>query len=160
MGSVKSFFLIVLVSFLTSTTAQSQRGQSPKPGSGIKNESNKEGRVEALRIAFITKSMDLSPEEAQRFWPCYNTYLQEMKVLKKRRKKLLDIQDIGESITDDEALKILDEDLDLARKEFELKLKYNDLLIRLVPPSKMFKLHRAEEMFKRRLLNEIQKTSN
>jgi hypothetical protein len=36
-------------------------------------------RLEALKIAYITKKMDLSPEEAQKFWPIYNQYAAELK---------------------------------------------------------------------------------
>ena len=33
----------------------------------------------ALKIAYITKRLDLSPEEAQKFWPIYNQYTEELK---------------------------------------------------------------------------------
>jgi len=36
-------------------------------------------RLEALKIAYITKRLDLSPEEAQKFWPIYNQYAEELK---------------------------------------------------------------------------------
>jgi hypothetical protein len=36
-------------------------------------------RLEALKIAYITKKLDLSPEEAQKFWPIYNQYSAELK---------------------------------------------------------------------------------
>jgi hypothetical protein len=36
-------------------------------------------RLEALKIAYITKRLDLSPEEAQKFWPIYNQYSEELK---------------------------------------------------------------------------------
>ena len=43
---------------------------------------NREGggnRIEALKIAFLTKKLNLSPEEAQSFWPIYNQYAAEMR---------------------------------------------------------------------------------
>jgi len=36
-------------------------------------------RLEALKIAYITKRLDLSPEEAQKFWPIYNQYAEDLK---------------------------------------------------------------------------------
>jgi hypothetical protein len=36
-------------------------------------------RLEALKIAYITKRLDLSTEEAQRFWPVYNQYMTEIR---------------------------------------------------------------------------------
>ncbi len=40
-------------------------------------------RLEALKIAYITKRLDLSPEEAQKFWPIYNQYAEELKQARK-----------------------------------------------------------------------------
>ena len=37
------------------------------------------GRIESLKIAFLTKKLNLSPEEAQRFWPIYNNYAGEIR---------------------------------------------------------------------------------
>ena len=36
-------------------------------------------RIEALKIAYITQALKLTVEEAQNFWPVYNTYTQEIK---------------------------------------------------------------------------------
>ncbi len=36
-------------------------------------------RIYALKIAYITKRLDLSPDEAQKFWPIYNQYAEELK---------------------------------------------------------------------------------
>ncbi len=36
-------------------------------------------RIEAVRMAYITKELELSPDEAQRFWPIYNNYMNEIK---------------------------------------------------------------------------------
>ena len=37
------------------------------------------GRLQAYKIAFLTKKLNLSPEEAQRFWPIYNKYEEELR---------------------------------------------------------------------------------
>ncbi len=34
-------------------------------------------RLESLKIAYLTKKLDLSPSEAQLFWPIYNQYIDE-----------------------------------------------------------------------------------
>jgi hypothetical protein len=42
--------------------------------------SGKDGsRIEALKIAYLTKKMNLSTEEAQKFWPIYNKYIDEVR---------------------------------------------------------------------------------
>jgi hypothetical protein len=37
------------------------------------------GRLEALKVAFLTKKLPLTPAEAQRFWPVYNQYATEIR---------------------------------------------------------------------------------
>ena len=39
---------------------------------------NKGNKAEAIQIAYLTKELDLTPEEAQKFWPIFNSYKQEM----------------------------------------------------------------------------------
>jgi hypothetical protein len=36
-------------------------------------------RIEALKIAYLTKKLNLSTEEAQKFWPIYNQYMGEIR---------------------------------------------------------------------------------
>jgi hypothetical protein len=37
------------------------------------------GRLEALKIAYLTKKLNLSTDEAQKFWPIYNQYMDEIR---------------------------------------------------------------------------------
>lgn len=39
-------------------------------------------RLEAYKIAYLTKKLNLSPSEAQKFWPIYNKYQEEVKNLR------------------------------------------------------------------------------
>ena len=36
-------------------------------------------KIEAVRTAYITNQLNLTPEEAQKFWPIYNRYFSEVK---------------------------------------------------------------------------------
>ena len=47
--------------------------------SAVAQDEQKEGRLQAYKIAFLTKKLNLSPEEAQRFWPIYNRYESELR---------------------------------------------------------------------------------
>ena len=48
--------------------------------SAISQEDQKDvGRLQAYKIAFLTKKLNLTPEEAQRFWPIYNKYEDELR---------------------------------------------------------------------------------
>src|SRR4051794_23614731 len=45
------------------------------------NKEDKE-QIEAVRTAYITNQLNLTPEEAQKFWPIYNRYFSEVKKAK------------------------------------------------------------------------------
>ncbi len=66
------------------------------------NDKKENGRLEALKIAYITKKLNLSPEEAQKFWPIYNQYSDEM------RKALKDVkQNNGTEIDKDDKILVI-----------------------------------------------------
>jgi hypothetical protein len=50
-----------------------------QPGQLISPQQQREQNIEALKVAFISKELNLSPEEAEHFWPVYNQYSDELK---------------------------------------------------------------------------------
>ncbi len=40
---------------------------------------NRGEKIQALKVAYITQVVKLTPEEAQSFWPVYNIYFEEIK---------------------------------------------------------------------------------
>lgn len=50
--------------------------------------------IEALKIAYLTKKLNLTTEEAQRFWPIYNNYAGELRQARtdQRRNKVSEIE--------------------------------------------------------------------
>jgi len=36
-------------------------------------------RIESLKIAYLTQKLNLSTEEAEKFWPVYNKYMDEIR---------------------------------------------------------------------------------
>ena len=75
------FILVLFFSVCTSVVAQD-------------DDKNDGGRLEAYKIAFLTKKLSLSPEEAQRFWPIYNKYQNEVRSTRReyREKKGSEIE--------------------------------------------------------------------
>jgi hypothetical protein len=70
----KSIFLLVITGWLAlSCLAQEGEGGFQKPGPGGGN------MLESTHIGYLTQRLNLSPEEAQRFWPIYNQYAAEIR---------------------------------------------------------------------------------
>ncbi|TAH02369.1 MAG: hypothetical protein EAZ16_09870 [Sphingobacteriales bacterium] len=77
MKAMKRYLLLVLF-FLG--TGLGLLAQDDKP----KNEDA--NRLEALKVAFLTRKLNLTTEEAQRFWPVYNRYMMEIKQARRENK--------------------------------------------------------------------------
>jgi hypothetical protein len=77
--------LCLLISFLiVCGLAKAQTEQEPNVPP------QREQNIEALKVAFLSKDLELTPDEAQRFWPVYNQYSAELKVAIKDNNNVLD----------------------------------------------------------------------
>jgi hypothetical protein len=86
-------------------------------------------RLEALKIAYITKRLDLSPEEAQKFWPIYNQYAEEL-----RRTRQDATRNSKTEIELDEAI-------------LNIRKKYNALFGQALSPQKIDIFFKSEKEF-------------
>ena len=75
----KSLFILV-VGILSFHTSFSQQGPIHERG----DRGGRDGSMaESLKIAYITKELNLTTVEAEKFWPVYNAYQAEIKKAKK-----------------------------------------------------------------------------
>ena len=44
---------------------------------------NRRNNIEVIQIAYLTRELSLSPDEAQKFWPIYNEYRDELLAVRK-----------------------------------------------------------------------------
>ncbi len=117
---------------------------------------NRFERIKALKTAYITEKVDLSPAEAEKFWPIYNKYEKELHRLKviKRREILQGLQNKGgiDSMSDSDAEKIKKEVSVLRATIFDKEQKKYSELEKVLSAKKILKLYGAEENFKRELM--------
>ncbi|MBX7109473.1 MAG: hypothetical protein K1X61_12555 [Chitinophagales bacterium] len=112
--------------------------------------------VEARRIGFITNEVQLSPEEAQVFWPVYNKYRDELEALRKdRANELMSAKINFDSYTDEQVSKVIDNEFNSRQKELDIARKYNTEFKKILPVKKVAKLYRAEQLFKISLLKDM-----
>jgi len=110
-------------------------------------------RIEALKVAYFTKALSLTPDEAKTFWPLYNAYRAELRSVKQDMK--LDKMDSDLSIDqmkDADVEQMVTKMLEYEQKEVDIKKKYLTQFKGILPIAKVAKLYRAEEGFKRQLL--------
>lgn len=117
-------------------------------------EPSKREKLEALKVAYLTKELNLSPEEAQQFWPLYNELEDRTRAIRKnRRENRLDTKANHASLTDAELSAAVDRELAFEQQELDLKKEYNERFKKILPMIKVAKLHTAEQGFRKELLH-------
>ena len=146
MKTLKLLIAIISLSFFTSAFAQ--RGE------------HKKDEIESYKIAFITKRLDLTSDEATKFWPVYNQYQDELKELRSRnRKALVNVYQNIETMSDADIAKVLDDELAFKQNELNLTKKYLPQFKTVLLVKKVAKLFKAEEDFKTELLKRMQQNN-
>ena len=112
--------------------------------------------IESMKIAFITKRLSLTPEEAKVFWPVYDEYSTEMKSVRENRvSNLKEAKGEIDNLSDKEVDNIIADDIALRQQEVDILKKYHPRFKQVLPIKKVAKLFKAEEEFKRELLEKI-----
>lgn len=112
-----------------------------------------EERVESQRIGFITQRVDLSAEQAQKFWPVYNAYRKEERELQKSRAPGQKFQ----SMTDDEAVAFVDNLMVVEQKILDLRKGFINDIQSMLQPRQILRFLQAERAFKERLVEVLRR---
>ena len=133
--------------------------QNPSPDKerkGGKWSDEKREQIESMKIAFITKKLNLTPDEAKRFWPVYNQYSEEKRKLREDRfSGKRDAKDNFDTMSDKDAEKIVDAEITSRQQELDLVKKYHLQFKQVLPIKKVAQLYRAEDEFKKELIEKI-----
>lgn len=135
-----STFIISLFLITTALFAQKEDGKREK--------------LQALKIAHLTQKLDLSPKEAEVFWPVYNAFDAEMHAIRKEKRQFRKHADIG--TMDEKAIRqFTDRTIALKQKELDLAKAYHEKFKQVLPIKKVALLYIAQETFKRDLLQKM-----
>lgn len=99
--------------------------------------SQRENKLESLEIAFLTRELNLSPEEAQKFWPVYNKYSAEMKGTLRDKQNDPDV-------------------LDRQQKLLDIRKKYRSEFLKVLPPDRVNQVFTSEMKFREMVRKELQ----
>lgn len=112
--------------------------------------------IEALRVAHYTKALSLTSEEAQKFWPVYNEYLQKKEDLRKNHLASMKTKQGNiDKLTDAEQLAMVDQELAYKQKDLDLQKNLVKQLKLILPAKKVALLFKAEEDFKKILIGMV-----
>lgn len=119
---------------------------------------NEKDKLEALRVSFISKRVELSNSEAEKFWPVYNEYTDKLKAIKKNLRQNYHLK--SENLSSREAEELYQLDLQSKQAELDIYRQYSDKIKAIIGVQKLVKLRVAEEQFKREMINSIKDRDN
>ena len=145
--------LFIAIIIASNLTAQPQR--PGRPG-GMQHDERREA-IEARKIAYITKQLSLTAEEAREFWPLYNEYNEKVEALsdkfREQREQLPDVSEMNE----EEATQFIHDDLERFETAAALRREYAEKMLRVISVQKIAMLFEAEKSFNRMLFREAQR---
>ena len=127
----KIFALTVLLISITGFVFAQEQQPDPK----------QEEKIQALEIAFISRKLDLTPDEAQKFWPIYNEYKKEVRQVT-----------MNERNNPDEIIR--------EQKILDVRKKYSGRFVGVIGQPRMNKFFQAEREFRGVLLNQLKNRPN
>jgi hypothetical protein len=101
---------------------------------GMRGESKQ--RLEAIQIAYLTKELSLTTQDAEKFWPVYNKYQDELRGLLKNG---------GE-----------EDVLNRQQKALDIRKKYKPDFVKILGGDRTNKLFQAEDKFREMVKRELQ----
>lgn len=143
---MKTKFILPILFFLVSSLSFSQDFKERRE------------KVKALKVAYITEQLELTSEEAQKFWPIYNAFDDNQSELRheKMRAILNRFQpDNVDKLSEKEASTLLIQMEKIEEDLFNLRKKFIKDLQGVISAKKIIKLKKAEEDFNRELLKQM-----
>src|SRR5690606_15824345 len=88
----------------------------------VHSQENKYEKIKALKTAYITEQLTLTPSEAEKFWPIYNSFDEKYHDLRhQKHEEIYTKLDQGiDLLSDEEANKLIDKYISIETLQLEL----------------------------------------
>jgi hypothetical protein len=139
----KVLYMIIAASFVTLISLKAQNPNLEK--------------FSTYKIGFFTKKMNLTSQEAEKFWPVYNEYQKQKNLI--QRDKLMMIRDFNQnesSLSDSQLTGMGDRLIKDLSDETSLAVDFHRKIKEILPPAKVIRYYQAENQYKIQLLRELQ----
>lgn len=112
-------------------------------------------KIIAARIAYITEKLNLTPAEAEKFWPIYNEFDEKRKEIRTEAKQVRQNPDPSRSAEENQKAALAQQH-EFRQKELNLEKDYSTRLLNVVSAQKVMSLPKAEKDFRTILLKKMQ----
>ena len=153
---MKNQICILISAFLLTLAASPMTAQEHRQDG---NHRKWEESMRAEKIAYFTEALELSTEEAEKFWPVYN--MSEQEEHKDLHSKVKELRSragaLQENKSDNEISSLLKTYIDSLDKRNEIDRKYIPEYQKIISDKKVAKLFLTEEYFRRHQLHKLKK---
>ena len=116
----------------------------------------RKAKLDAMRVAFITDELELTPEEAQVFWPVFNERNNKVENLRREMMEtMFELKNQGkdlDDLTDSEIEKMMKMRFQNEKEIAKINEEYHSKLVETVGLRKTAKLYISEMHFQRKLI--------
>ena len=148
-NKLTTIIIAILTMVLTGIAADAQ----PNP-----NRNDWKERMQSGKIAFLTMEIGLTPEEAQNFWPIYNSVNEELdKATYNTVVAYMELEKaLNDKKSDKEVSKCLEKYLDAMESQNKIRTESVEKYKKILPERKVAKVFVAEEKFRRQHIRMLQ----
>jgi hypothetical protein len=148
---MKKITCALLIAFTSLTAAWAQPGQSPN------NAEKRKEKVEALKRSYYSEKLELTPAEAEKFWPIYNEYAKKESELKNAAKGEKGEKKKGETptFTEKEALAEIDRVSLNKKNHIDLETQFLKDAMPVLGPNRTMRLAKLDTEFQRELVKRM-----
>lgn len=134
----------IVLLMLTSAITQAQKPTTDEAAEKIKS----------LQMQYLSQKLNLSAEEAEKFWPVYKNYTKEVETLIAERHNKRQ-QDKQLSDPDDIARRNMDNDLGYEKRMYDIRSRYTNEFQRVLPARKAGAVFKSEREFRNIMINHL-----
>jgi hypothetical protein len=155
---MRVFKFLILFS-IVSTISFSIFAQGPGPGRKFSKEDIDKFR--AVKVSFITEKLQLTPNEAQKFWPIYNMAEKEDWDNQNKRHEIeFKVRFDKGDITEKEYIDLSKQLVETYKAEALMREKFNKKFLEILPPKKVLLLYQTEQDFVRHMVKNFDNFKN
>lgn len=111
-------------------------------------------KIEAAKIALITERLELTPEQAEKFWPIYRQFGQERREIRKEFDNARRNFNPNQA-SEEENKRMLEMATRVKERELKLETQYSERILNVITSRQLNNLRKAEVDFKEMLLRRI-----
>lgn len=110
-------------------------------------------KLNAIKNNYINRRLNLTPEEADRFWPLYNQYQAELANVQALRRA-------NNNNMQQSSIDRVNQDMYYDQQLAAIRTHYKDQFLRVLPADKVVKLYQSEREFRGELFKQLQERGN